>query len=148
MACCADRPRRYISKEVCEIPELLERLEKIEDPNPTTTYRCSECGQIWHEEWVPVMHASTTVVYKDGVDPDPLVDVDNPDRKWVVPPTPPAVSSPGCAGQVLVIAVAMTIGLATLPEGERAARASWNQGWMFVGAMGALVYGWWARRRR
>jgi hypothetical protein len=146
VTCCAERPKRYISKEVFEIPELQQRLQKIEDSNHTKTYRCSECRQIWHEEWVPVMHAATTVVYKDGVNPDPLVDIDNPPREWVLPPTPPPRS--GCAGQVLVVALAMTIGLATLPEGDRAARASWNQAFLFAGVTGALVYGWWAQRRR
>lgn len=147
MACCADRPKRYISKEVHEIPELLERLKKIEDPSQATTYRCSECGQIWHEEWVPVMHASTTVVYKDGMDPDPLRDVDGRQPGWA-PPTSPAPDPVGCIGQALPMTLAAAIGLVTLPQGDQAARVNWNLRWMFVGAMGTWVARRWAQRRR
>ena len=139
MACCADRPNRYISKEVFEIPDLALRLEKIEGrppDHPNFGFRCRECGQIWFEEWVGVMHASTTVVYKEGVDPDPM-------RDPGAPPPPPAKpwgqSPPSRLWRLLPLTVAIGVAMATGPKEDRRAIGDWRTLWLLAGLAGSVM---------
>ena len=83
-----------------------------------------------------MMHASTTVVYKEGVDPDPTRDLD---RAPPPPPRPWKQRPPSRLWRFLPLAICILVAMTTGPEHDRRAIGDWRTLWLLAGLAGTVT---------
>lgn len=132
MACCEDRPRRYLNRKASEIEDLAPLLEPQSAKNDPFEFRCRVCSQKWFEAWMPVMHSDISVVYKEGTCPDPFFDEDGRDTRQWAPPKPLSPAEERIKGDFPFL-VCVVFGLVTLPAIDVLWRGLWFIGWSLAG---------------
>lgn len=68
MKCCNELQDVYEGMAVKDIPDLYKRLEElsVNYRQWVTSYKCSQCGQIWKEQYVSTGHGEVPRVYKNN----------------------------------------------------------------------------------